>query len=51
MKTDSLHDKCNYPFFGIYKYESGNINITNFANLLNCSRTTIYKYISFERKR
>ncbi|SEA87557.1 Helix-turn-helix domain of resolvase [Pseudobutyrivibrio sp. ACV-2] len=29
-------------------YKAGSINITDFANLLSCSRTTIYKYISIK---
>ncbi len=42
-------DATNLPdkFYKHYpKYKSGDITITDFANMLKCSRTTIYKYIS-----
>ena len=27
-------------------YKAGNINVTDFANLISCSRTSVYKYIT-----
>ncbi|SFO67467.1 Site-specific DNA recombinase [Pseudobutyrivibrio sp. JW11] len=42
-------DASNLPekFLKYYPmYKTGGINITDFANLLSCSRTTIYKYIN-----
>ncbi len=41
-------DKKGLPekFFKFYDlYKDGQFNITEFAKLMNCSRTTIYKYI------
>lgn len=41
-------DASNLPekFIKFYPtYKTGKINITEYANLLQCSRTTIYKYI------
>lgn len=42
VDSSSLPEKFlkYYPMF-----KSGNLNVTDFANLMNCSRTTIYKYI------
>ena len=39
---DSLPEKF-FKFYDLYK--DGQFNITEFAKLMNCSRTTIYKYI------
>lgn len=45
VDASSLPDK----FVKCYSmYKSGNINVTDFANLLGCSRTTIYKYIALK---
>ena len=41
-------DASNLPdkFLKFYTmYQNGSMNITDLANLMNCSRTTIYKYI------
>lgn len=46
-------DVSNLPekFLKYYPmYKAGSINITDFANLLSCSRTTIYKYINLKEK-
>lgn len=47
VDSSSLPEKFlkYYPMF-----KSGNLNITDFANLMNCSRTTIYKYIGLMEK-
>ncbi len=34
-----------YPMF-----KAGSINVTDFANLLSCSRVTIYKYIRLKEQ-
>lgn len=42
-------DATNLPekFLNHYPmYKSGAINVTDLANILKCSRTTIYKYIN-----
>lgn len=44
-------DVSNLPekFLKYYPmYKAGSINITDYANLLSCSRTTIYKYIAIK---
>ena len=43
IDATNLPDKFlkHYP-----QYKSGDISITEFANMIKCSRTTIYKYIS-----
>lgn len=46
-------DALNLPekFLKYYPmYKAGTLNVTDFANLLSCSRTTIYKYISLKDK-
>ncbi len=43
MDSSSLPDKFK-KFYPMYK--SGAINVTDFANLINSSRTSVYKYIS-----
>ncbi len=46
VDISSLPDK----FFKYYPlYQNGTLNITDFASLMNCSRTTIYKYINIEK--
>ena len=39
---DNLPEKF-FKFYDLYK--DGQFNVTEFAKLMNCSRTTIYKYI------
>ena len=46
-------DASNLPekFLKYYPmYKAGSINVTDFANLLSCSRTTIYKYIRLKEQ-
>ena len=45
--TDNLPDK----FWKYYRqYQSKQINITEFARLMNCSRASIYKYINLTKQ-
>ncbi|SEA89113.1 Site-specific DNA recombinase [Pseudobutyrivibrio sp. ACV-2] len=47
-------DDSNLPekFLKYYPmYKAGSINVTDFANLLSCSRTTIYKYIALKENK
>ncbi len=43
VDASNLPDKFlkHYP-----QYKSGDINVTEFANMLRCSRTTLYKYLN-----
>ena len=46
-------DASNLPekFLKYYPmYKAGSINVTDFANILSCSRTTIYKYITLKEE-
>lgn len=42
VDASNLPDKF-YKYYPLFK--SGNISITDLASILNCSRTTVYKYI------
>jgi len=44
---DNLPDKF-WKYYRMYQYKQ--INVSEFARMLNCSRQTIYKYISLAKK-